>query len=282
MRRLPPLPRAGAGPCWQPALRVRSIWRPAAGGPRACRRFAAAAAAAGGRKPLPGGGKGAPPGWQQRQGTYEDSGDDGGHEAAGEAADEEAEARPTLDENIRQLLFKVHPDFFPSGSAEQAANEAAVRQINGFVDDHRELLKHDSSDPSGRPEPPPQKPPVQAKLFARAEAAVAVGETVILMAPPCTCTRCFNRDEQGGVVKLTELSPAAKAAGGDPKPVMAVLHSTSRALPAGFEQSMDKLFQLVGLAADETVIPLHPPPPLVGVSIVMERERQQNDSLVIG
>ena len=31
-------------------------------------------------------------------------------------------------------------------------------------------------------------------------------------------------------------------------------------------------------ATDETVILLHPPLPLVGISIVMERERQQNDS----
>ena len=36
------------------------------------------------------------------------------------------------------------------------------------------------------------------------------------------------------------------------------------------------------LAVDETVILLHPALPLVGVSIVMERERQQNDSLVNG
>ena len=37
------------------------------------------------------------------------------------------------------------------------------------------------------------------------------------------------------------------------------------------------------LAVDETVILLHPPLPLVGVSIVMmEKERQQNDSLVNG
>ena len=34
---------------------------------------------------------------------------------------------------------------------------------------------------------------------------------------------------------------------------------------------------VVFLAVDETVILLHPPLPLVGVSIVMERERQQND-----
>ena len=36
------------------------------------------------------------------------------------------------------------------------------------------------------------------------------------------------------------------------------------------------------LAVDEAVILLHPPLPLVGVSIVMERERQQNDRLVNG
>ena len=36
------------------------------------------------------------------------------------------------------------------------------------------------------------------------------------------------------------------------------------------------------LAVGETVILLHPPLPLVGVSIVMERERQQNDSLANG
>ena len=36
------------------------------------------------------------------------------------------------------------------------------------------------------------------------------------------------------------------------------------------------------LAIDETVILLHPPLPLAGVSIVMERERQQIDSLVNG
>ena len=36
------------------------------------------------------------------------------------------------------------------------------------------------------------------------------------------------------------------------------------------------------LAPDETVILLHPPLPLVGVSIAMERERQQNDSLARG
>ena len=38
----------------------------------------------------------------------------------------------------------------------------------------------------------------------------------------------------------------------------------------------------LGAAIGETVIPLHPPLPLVGVSIAMERERQQNGSLAYG
>ena len=37
-----------------------------------------------------------------------------------------------------------------------------------------------------------------------------------------------------------------------------------------------------GAAVGETVILLHPPLPLVAVSIAMERERQQNDSLADG
>ena len=36
------------------------------------------------------------------------------------------------------------------------------------------------------------------------------------------------------------------------------------------------------IAVDETVILLHPPLPLVGVSTVMERERQYTDSLADG
>ena len=36
------------------------------------------------------------------------------------------------------------------------------------------------------------------------------------------------------------------------------------------------------LAVREAVIPLHPPLPLVGVPIGMERERQQNDSIADG
>ena len=38
----------------------------------------------------------------------------------------------------------------------------------------------------------------------------------------------------------------------------------------------------VSVAVGETVILLHPPLPLVGVSIAIERERHQNDSLADG
>ena len=38
---------------------------------------------------------------------------------------------------------------------------------------------------------------------------------------------------------------------------------------------------LVRLAPDETLILLHPPPPTVGVSIAMERGRQQNDRTLV-
>ena len=66
-----------------------------------------------------------------------------------------------------------------------------------------------------------------------------------------------------------------------------VLRASRRDLPAVFLRAEDRLDVgvlrlVVHLAVDETVILLHPPLPLVGVSIVMERERQQNDSLVNG
>ena len=48
--------------------------------------------------------------------------------------------------------------------------------------------------------------------------------------------------------------------------------------PAGWVCEVDQPH----LAVDETVILLHPPLPLVGVSIGMERGCQQNDSLVRG
>ena len=42
------------------------------------------------------------------------------------------------------------------------------------------------------------------------------------------------------------------------------------------------LWSRLSLAVGETVSLLHPPPPLVGLSIGMDRERQQNDSLANG
>ena len=51
------------------------------------------------------------------------------------------------------------------------------------------------------------------------------------------------------------------------------------------QQRVETLHGMVGrvsLAVSETVILLHPPLTSVGVSIGMERERQQNDSLADG
>ena len=48
-----------------------------------------------------------------------------------------------------------------------------------------------------------------ALLGSDTEARRAVGETVILMAPPCTCIRFFNRDTQRVVIKMT-VSPTAR------------------------------------------------------------------------
>ena len=52
-------------------------------------------------------------------------------------------------------------------------------------------------------------------------------------------------------------------------------------LPPQRLQALNMFWQS-GLAPDETVVLLHPPLPVAGVSTVMERERQQNDSLVRG
>ena len=54
------------------------------------------------------------------------------------------------------------------------------------------------------------------------------------------------------------------------------------ALGRGLSRLVGRSGDAAGLAVDETVIVLHPPLPLVGKSIVMERERQQNDSLADG
>ena len=47
-------------------------------------------------------------------------------------------------------------------------------------------------------------------------------------------------------------------------------------------QALGDLNELARLAVDETVILLHPAPPLVDVLTVMERERQQNNRIVNG
>ena len=53
-------------------------------------------------------------------------------------------------------------------------------------------------------------PSVAAVSFRRcSESTLAVGETVIWWHPPCTFIRCFNRDKQGGVIKMT-VSPTAR------------------------------------------------------------------------
>ena len=53
--------------------------------------------------------------------------------------------------------------------------------------------------------------------------------------------------------------------------------------PVGHRDRVPEPDARVRLAVGETsVILLHPPLPSVGVSIVMERERQQNDSLADG
>ena len=73
-------------------------------------------------------------------------------------------------------------------------------------------------------------------------------------------------------------------------------HLRSERLPQPLNGDAAPLFDLLGelcadrfhlrarhhLAVDETFILLHPPLPLVGVSIVMERGCQPNDSLVSG
>ena len=49
-----------------------------------------------------------------------------------------------------------------------------------------------------------------------------------------------------------------------------------KAAAATLRADLERVLEAAG-AVDETVSLLHLPPPLVGVSIVMERERQQND-----
>ena len=75
---------------------------------------------------------------------------------------EQQHQAPTLDENMRKLLFLVHPDLFPEGTDAKSANETAVKTILGYVDEHRDLL-----DGMEGAELPSHSQPVMARLFLR-------------------------------------------------------------------------------------------------------------------
>ena len=84
---------------------------------------------------------------------------------------------PTLDANLRQLLFMVHPDFFPDGSTEKRTNLEAVKTINSYVDAHRPLIE--GADDAELP--PPGRQPAMAKLYVRQDGgADAVAVTAML------------------------------------------------------------------------------------------------------
>ena len=88
----------------------------------------------------------------------------------------------------------------------------------------------------------------------------------------------------GGIVQVVALvALVAEEAG--PRPVDLLRFECA----AGFGQHRHRAEAGIGatrrglrLTVDETVILLHPPLPLVGISIVTERGCQQNDSLVRG
>lgn len=82
-------------------------------------------------------------------------------------------AAPTLDINLRKLLFMVHPDMFPDESTEKRVNLEAVKSINSYVDTHRPLIEGDDDAQL----PIPGRQPTMIKLYVRQRAeteAVAV------------------------------------------------------------------------------------------------------------
>ena len=72
-------------------------------------------------------------------------------------------ATPTLDTNLRKLLFMVHPDMFPDGSTEKRVNLEAVKSINSYVDAHRSLIEGDDDADL----PIPGRQPTMIKLCVR-------------------------------------------------------------------------------------------------------------------
>ena len=78
--------------------------------------------------------------------------------------DVEARVGPTLDKNLRKLLFMVHPDMFPDGSTEKRVNLEAVKSINSYVDSHRSLVE--GNDDAELPITPGRQP-TMIKLYVR-------------------------------------------------------------------------------------------------------------------
>lgn len=76
----------------------------------------------------------------------------------------EAVVAPTLDKNLRKLLFMVHPDMFPDGSTEKRVNLEAVKSINSYVDSHRSLIE--GNDDAELPITPGRQP-TMIKLYVR-------------------------------------------------------------------------------------------------------------------
>jgi hypothetical protein len=112
---------------------------------------------------------------------------------------------------MQKLLFMVHPDFFTEGSPAHSNNAEAVKTLNSYIDGHRDLL--DERDDEAPSPSPAALQPTALKLFLRAGA--------------------------GG----------KKGAGGGERAIDVVLHSPSRSQPRAFQQTMDRLFKVVGLEA---------------------------------
>eukprot|EP01043_Picozoa_sp_COSAG02_P035881 COSAG02_NODE_2596_length_8456_cov_23.592078_5_plen_777_part_00 len=86
-------------------------------------------------------------------------------------------AAPTLDINLRKLLFMVHPDMFPDGSTEKRVNLEAVKSINSYIDTHKLLIEGDDDAQL----PIPGRQPTMIKLYVRQQTeAEAEAVTAIL------------------------------------------------------------------------------------------------------